>query len=61
MGNLVGRGEKYLARSEYTPLYEKGIKKTQKKPKEITPSPSKALKSLQFGIKARQFVVHTFH
>ena len=29
-------GEKHLARLEHTPLYEKGIKKTQNKPMETT-------------------------
>ena len=31
-----GTGEKHLARSEYTPQYEKGIKKTQNKSMETT-------------------------
>ena len=34
--NLHGMGEKYLDRPEYTPLYEKGIKKTKNKPMEAT-------------------------
>ena len=40
-GILQGMGEKHLAWSEYTPLYEKGINKYQNKPMETSVSNSK--------------------